>query len=305
MIVDAHVHVWNRLDGMIANQRPVVPLGGGMIRIGDDQMLGVPAYMLDCAARAEYAVSEFDAAGVDMAVVVQDYMDGVQNDYLLEVRERFPGRFFAHALPNYWDADGAAAEAERLFRRGFRGLKLPGEHLLEKLRLDDPRLMPIWQTMEEDQYVLAVDLSEGETQVREMENILARFPKLRVALGHFGMVNRGGWPGQLHLCRHENVFMEAGGIIWLYRDEGYPFPSAIDAIHRAKEAVGIEKLMWGSDWPRTMIDFTYRQSIDFLRKDSSLTDPEKTMLLGGNAAGLYRLPEPQIERRAVRCVTED
>jgi predicted TIM-barrel fold metal-dependent hydrolase len=99
--------------------------------------------------------------------------------------------------------------------------------------------------------------------------------------------------------------MEAGGIIWLYRDEGYPFPSAIDAIHRAKEAVGIEKLMWGSDWPRTMIDFTYRQSIDFLRKDSSLTDPEKTMLLGGNAAGLYRLPEPQIERRAVRCVTED
>jgi len=304
MIIDAHIHIWNRLDGMIANRRPVIPLGGGMIRIGDDRMLGMPAYMLDCAARAEYAVSEFDAAGVDAGVVVQEYMDGQQNDYLLEVVERFPGRFFAHALPNYWDAAHVVQEAAGLFRRGFRGLKLPAEHLLGKIRLDDRRLMPIWETMEKKKFVLAVDLSEGRDQVEEMNNILGRFPRLRIALGHFGMVNRNGWPGQLHLCRHENVFMETGGIIWLYRDEGYPFPGAIDAIHRAKDEVGVEKLMWGSDWPRTMIDFAYRQSIDFIRKDSSLTDKEKALLLGGNAKNLYQLPEPQIERRAVPCVTE-
>ena len=157
---------------------------------------------------------------------------------------------------------------------------------------------------EEYGYVLAVDLSEGEVQVPEMENILARCPKLCVSLGHFGMVNRGGWPGQLHLCHHENVYLDMGGIIWLYRQEGYPFPGAIDAIHRAKKEVGIEKLMWGSDWPRTMIDFTYRQSIDFIRTDESLTNREKQLMLGENAARLYNLPEPNTKRGPVTLVTE-
>ena len=304
MIVDAHMHVWDRIDGMIANEQPVVPLGDGMIRIGDDEMLGTPAYMLDCAARAEYVVAEFDAAGVDAGVVVQDYMDGVQNDYLREVLDRFPDRFFAHALPNYWDADRVADEAKELFAQGFRGLKLPGEHFLNKISLDDERFMPIWETMEQHQYVLAVDLCEGQDQAAEMENILSRFPRLPVALGHFGMVNRGGWPAQLNLCRHENVYIETGGIIWLYRDEGYPFPSALDAIQQAIREVGIAKLMWGSDWPRTMIDFTYRQSIEFVRRDHQLTADQKSALLGGNAARLYGLSEPAQPRLPAPVVTE-
>jgi predicted TIM-barrel fold metal-dependent hydrolase len=106
------------------------------------------------------------------------------------------------------------------------------------------------------------------------------------------------------LARHENVYLETGGIIWLYRVEGYPFPGAIAAIVRAKEEVGIEKLMWGSDWPRTMIDFTYRQSIDFVRASNVLTDREKALLLGENARRLYRLEEPQFVRKAVALVTE-
>jgi L-galactono-1,5-lactonase len=304
MIVDAHLHTWNRLDGTIGGQLPVTPLAGGMIRIGDRELLGVPAYMLDCQARAEYVVAEFNAAGIDTGVIVQDYMDGVQNDYLQEVLARFPGRFFAHALPNYWDADRVAREADELFRRGFQGLKMPAEHFLGKLRLDDPRLMPIWQAMEETGRVLAVDLAEGEVQVAEMENILASFPKLCVALGHFGMVNRDGWPGQLKLCHHDNVYLETGGIIWLYRHEGFPFPGALDAILRAKLEVGMEKLMWGSDWPRTMIDFTYRQSIDFVRNAEALTEEDKGLLLGDNARRLYRLPEPESPRRPVALITE-
>jgi L-galactono-1,5-lactonase len=304
MIVDAHVHIWNRLAGTIGNELPVTPLSGGMIRMGDRELLGVPAYLLDCRALAEYVISEFNAAGVDAGVVVQEYLDGVHNDYLQEVAARFPGRFFVHALPNYWDTDQTSREAGELFRRGFQGVKLPAEHLLGKIRLDDRRLMPIWRTIEETQRILAVDLSEGEEQVAEMENVLASFPKLRVALGHFGMVNRRGWPGQLQLCRHEHVYLETGGIIWLYRDEGYPFPSAVAGICRAKHEIGIEKLMWGSDWPRPMIDFTYRQSIEFVRTTPTLNEREKALLLGENARRFYRLAEPKSPRRPVALITE-
>lgn len=304
MIVDAHIHVWDKIDGRIANETPVVGLCGGMIRVGQNEMLGMPAYLLDGAARAEFVVSEFDAAGVDVGVVVQEYMDGVQNDYAHRAAEHFPGRLIVHGLPNYWDTDNAANEAEGLLAAGCCGLKLPAEHLLGKIQLDDARLMPIWERMEQSQKVLAVDLAEGEGQVSEMESILARCPRLRVAIGHFGMVNRGGWPGQLRLARWENVYLETGGIIWLYRAEGYPFPNALAAIVRAKQEVGIEKLMWGSDWPRTMIDFTYRQSIDFIRSATDLTEHEKALLLGDNACRLYWLDKPKSPRRPVALVTE-
>ncbi|MCA9429736.1 MAG: amidohydrolase [Candidatus Omnitrophica bacterium] len=304
MIVDAHMHIWNRVHGMIGNKTPVTPVEKGRIRIGDQEMLGMPAYLLDCGARAEFVVAEFDAAGVECGVVVQEYLDGEQNDYLLEAVDRFPGRFFVHGLPNFFDTDTAKNEAKVLFDHGFRGLKVPASHMLGQVRVDDRRLMPIWERMETSGFVLAVDLSEGEDQVQEMENILEAFPKLKVAIGHFGMSNRRGWPGQLHLTHHENVYIEGGGLVWLYRDEGYPFPGAIEAISKAIAEVGAEKIMWGSDWPRTMVDFTYRQSLEFVRTSTLLTEEEKRLFLGGNAARLYGIEEPAEERSPIPLITE-
>jgi len=304
MIIDAHMHIWNKVHGMIGNKTPVIPLGQGRIRIGEQEMLGMPAYLLDCQARAESVVAEFDAAGVERGVVVQEYLDGEQNDYLLEASEKFPGRFFMHGLPNFFETDKAKAEADSLFDRGFRGLKIPAGHLLGQVRLDDKRLMPIWERMESSGYVLSVDLSEGEDQVQEMETLLKDFPKLKVAIGHFGMSNRRGWPGQLSLAHHENVYIEGGGLVWLYRDEGYPFPGAIEAILKAKAEVGIEKVMWGSDWPRTMVDFTYRQSLDFVRETTLLIEEEKKLFLGGNAARLYGFEAPKEDRTPMPLITE-
>ena len=289
MIVDAHMHLWDRLHGAIGRDLPVRPVRDGMVKLGDTQMLGMPATMHDCAARAEYFVEDMDAAGIDLGVVVQENMDGEQNDYCLDVLQRFPSRFFVHALPNYWDLDHVEAEAMGLFEQGFLGLKLPAGHLAGQIELDDPHLMPIYRAMDENQFVLAVDLSEGEDQVPAMRRILEAQPTLRVGIGHFGMPNRGGWPGQLELCRFKHVYLETGGILWLYRAEGYPFPSVLEVVTHAASEVGMQKLMWGSDWPRTMVDFTYRQSIQFLRETDRLSSEDKTWLLGRSAATLYQL----------------
>jgi hypothetical protein len=306
MIVDAHMHIWSEIKGQIGGKIPVVPLGNGMIRIGENSLLGMPATHLDCSARAEWALSEFDAAGVDVGVIVQEFMDGEQNDYVLKATQKSPGRWIVHGLPNYWKKDSVGQEAAELLDRGFDGIKLPGGHLaMAGLALDDPKLIPVYEKIAAKSRVLAVDCCEGEGQIPALENILKRFPKLKIAIGHFGMPNRKGWPGQLRLCRHENVYLETGGIIWLYRHEGYPFPGAIAAIHQAKKEVGIEKLMWGSDWPRTMVDFTYRQSLDFIRvSDKTFSDREKQLLLGENAARLYGIQSPAQQQKPVALITE-
>ena len=117
------------------------------------------------------------------------------------------------------------------------------------------------------------------------------------------MPNRGGWPGQLELCRHKNVYIECGGIIWLYRSEGYPFESGRDALKSAGLKVGYDKIMWGSDWPRTMVDFTYRQSLDFILTDDDIGSEDKAAILGANAAKLYGFKKPRLVDR-IPLITE-
>lgn len=305
MIVDAHMHIWNRLHGRIGGKTPLVGAGNGTIRIGDRLLLGMPASHTDSLAHASQAVAEFDAAGVDVGVVVQEYMDGEQNDYCRQALAHFPGRFFCHGLPNFFDTASVARECEQLFAAGFRGIKMPAGHLAAaEVPLDQPEFNAIWDQMQSAGFVLAIDFSEGVAQVPAMRNILRQFPQLKVAIGHFGMPTRQGWPQQLELCNHEQVYIETGGIIWLYRHEGYPFPGALAAIQQAAKTVGWEKLMWGSDWPRTMVDFTYRQSLDFVRRSDEIKENEKALLLGQNAARLYRLTPPATQRSPLPLITE-
>ena len=49
----------------------------------------------------------------------------------------------------------------------------------------------------------------------------------------------------------------------------------------------MDRLMWGSDYPRTITAITYRKSYDFVVKSSEFTDTEKKMFLGENAKRFY------------------
>ena len=152
----------------------------------------------------------------------------------------------------------------------------------------------MFHLMEERGMILSIDLADGDTQTGEMEEIISECPDLKIAIGHFGMVTRPGWLAQVRLARHPHVRLESGGITWLFNDEFYPFKGAVRAIREAADEVGFEKLMWGSDYPRTITAITYRMSYDFVLKSDELTDDEKRLFLGENARRFYQfgaLPE--------------
>ena len=152
-------------------------------------------------------------------------------------------------------------------------------------------LMQMLHFMEQQDIILGIELMDGDSQVGQMEEIIQEFPQLKVAIGHFGMVTRHDWMSQIRLARHANVFIESGGITWLFNDEFYPFPSAIKAIREAADEVGWTKLMWGSDYPRTITAITYKMSYDFVTKSKELTDEQKQLFLCDNAKRLFDFGE--------------
>ena len=288
-IIDAHAHLWLSVDTVV-NGSPIHPLEPNRSRsifFGEERQM-LPPYMTDGQNTAERFLSNMDYAQVSAAVITQEFIDGLQNSYLLQVQRQYPDRFFCFGMPEL-RKPGFLDEAESLIRSGFRGIKIPAARL-PQLFLND-EMMQMMRLMEQQNIILGIELMDGDAQVSQMEEIIQECPHLKIAIGHFGMVTRPNWMSQIKLARHENVYVESGGITWLFNDEFYPFPSAIKAIKEAADAVGWQKLMWGSDYPRTITAITYKMSYDFVTKSQELTEEQKAMFLSGNAKQFFGFGE--------------
>jgi len=296
LIIDAHSHLWLRQDTSW-NGKPIRSLRNGRSIFLGEEVQMIPPFIIDGRNTAEVFLSNMDYAQVSAAVVVQEFIDGFQNEYLAEVSSQYPDRFFVFGMADYLkqkSGDGSQETGEQLLKRGFKGLAIPGHRLMgQPLTSDD--MMQMFHLMEREGALLSITLEDGDRQTGELAEVIAECPRLKIAIGHLGMANppqtpcweNGSWRRQISLARHENVMIETGGITWLYNSEFYPFPSAVRAIREAAGLVGMEKLMWGSDYPRTITAITYRMSYDFLLKTQELTDDEKRLLLGENARCFY------------------
>ena len=283
-LIDAHSHLWLQQDTQVEG-KPIRSLKNGRSIFLGEEVQMLPPFMVDSVNSAEVFLSNMDYAQVSAAVVVQEVIDGCQNEYLTEVQRQYPDRFLCMGMA--WNKE----ETQAVIDAGLKGIAYPGHRMKEPLT----DLMPVFKLMEEHGMVLSMCLADDERQTAEMEEIIQECPQLRIAIGHFGMANPPvtppwedeRWRNEILLARHPNVRIESGGITWLYNAEFYPYPSAIRAFREAADLVGMEKLMWGSDYPRTITAITYRMSYDFILKSSELSDNDKQLLLGENARRFY------------------
>lgn len=284
LIIDAHSHLWLKQDTTVDGKR-ILSLKNGRSIFLDEEVQMLPPFMIDGQNTAEVFLSNMNYAQVGAAVVVQEVIDGCQNAYLTKVQQQYPDRFFCMGMA--WNTD----EAQAVIDAGLKGIAFPGHRIHESLLT----LMPVFKLMESKEMVLSMCLADDEEQIGQMAEVIQECPDLKVAIGHFGMPSTASFRSQVLLARQgQNVMVESGGITWLYNSEFYPFPTAIRRIREAADLVGMDRLMWGSDYPRTITAITYRMSYDFVEKSLELTDTEKAMFLGGNAKSFYgfdNLPE--------------
>ena len=169
LIIDAHSHLWLRQDTTWNGLEIRTTHNGRSLFLGEEvQML--PPFMIDGRNTAEVFLSNMDYAQVSAAVVVQEFIDGLQNDYLATVQQRFPDRFFCFGMANYMN-DGFYGQAEQLVAQGFRGLAIPAHRLLGKPLTGD-EMMRMFRMMEEKGIVLSITLADGNEQVSQLREVI-------------------------------------------------------------------------------------------------------------------------------------
>lgn len=291
MVIDAHLHLWDVQQGRV-NGKPVIALSGGKSDFGGVLRQMMPPYMVDGRNTVDMLMANMDYAQVSACVVTQEYIDGNQDAYLLRCRQQYPTRMRVCCLYEEKAIDDAWAAQ-------FDGIKLCAG------RLADQNLLHHREVFDQADRLgkfISIDLADGDAQTDAMQQLAKAYPNLRIAIGHFGMVTVDGWQKQIALAKNPNVYIESGGITWLFHREYYPYPSAVQAIREAIDICGVDKLMWGSDYPRTMTAITYLQSKDFIEKSDALTQEEKRKLLGENARKFYGFDPLPVPEKVINMV---
>ena len=286
MIVDTHVHVWEI--------PPIAPIGPTAPR-----WTSLPTE----PATAELLIEDMDANGVDRTVVVQTSFSTWDNGYVADAAKRFPDRFVAQGMVDPLDPDNVNQAIYWMEERGMTGFRFhPGYYLTE-----DPAEGEILTKPENAAMFEAIQERHGIVQIHcpaeyagQMDIAVARYPEITWLIDHMMYplpeMAANSWEDYrpvLNLARHPNVLIKISDVHSRSHEE-FPHADMHEVVKLSINEFGIDRCMWGTGYPgyhRTEHGWpTLAGELRIVREGFDwLTDAERDLLLGDNAARIWNL----------------
>lgn len=282
MIIDAHQHVWD-LDR--AEYDWMSPGLGAIHRTVDFSEL----------------VPTLDRLGIGGTVLVQAADNAADTDLMLDVAAREP---LVKAVVAWVPLDDPVALPARLE-------ELRAQPVVSGIRVLVHEREPRWVEQPAVDSGLALiagtDLgldfpTAGFAALAELPGIGSRHPNLRIVVDHLGKPPIGGsaddraqWRGllaeaaanPLTHAKLSGLYSSVGELDSWTVDDVRPF------VHDALDLFGPDRLMYGGDWPISVLAGGYERTWDALTTIlSDLSGDERDAILGGTAAGFYRIDVP-------------
>lgn len=269
MIVDTHVHVVSGDRGTY----PVLPTAPDWPVTEIDQL-----------------VASMDEAGVERALLVQTFFTyGVDNSYMIDAAAKYPRRLQTVAVIDQLSPTAPEVLTALVKRHGIRGIRFMPKGLPPGA-LWDERSFPVWRRAGELGVVITV-AAELE-HLPFMPAVVARFPEAKVAFEHMWALEIGTPPyAPLEaigpLARFPNVYLKlCPNNSHMLRDGG---GSAKAFFGRLIDRFGIERMMWGSNYPAHFHKYGgYEGRLRIMEEDFSVFTPdERQRFFGGTALTLW------------------
>ncbi|MFQ5924579.1 MAG: amidohydrolase family protein [Dehalococcoidia bacterium] len=279
MIVDFHTHIFS--PGIRENR-------GGYL--GHDpcfaHLYSDPETKL---ATAEELIASMDREGIDLSLILNigwtDHELCLEtNDYIMEAASRYPDRLVGFCAIQPGAGEAAVAEMERCARGGIRGI---GELRpdIQGFDLGDKDIMrPVVEAAQRLRLILLTHSSEpvghqysgkGNVTLDMLYRFICNSPQIPIVCAHWG----GGLPFYALMPEVgkalENVFFDTAASPFLYQPEIF---------RHVAEIVGVDKILFGSDYPLISQGRIVRQV-----RSLNLGEEAEGLILGGNAKRILGL----------------
>ncbi|OVZ56621.1 amidohydrolase [Pigmentiphaga sp. NML080357] len=275
-IIDLHTHV-------IADDQdayPLAPLAGKQSDWSRERPVTYPAML-----------AAMDDAGIAKVALVQaSTCYGHDNRYVADSVAARPDRFIGIYSIGLTDED-AAERIAYWHGRGLHGMRvfIAGHTAADRgARLDDPRGFPAWERAQELDIPVCVQLrADGLPQ---LENVLQRFPRVRVLLDHFARPRLDDGPpyaaaaSLFGLARHANLFFKLTTHNVREAKEGAATQASF--LRQAVDAFGADRIAWGSNFPASAGSLVALLG-EALEATASLSDEEREWIFHRTAKALY------------------
>ena len=129
-------------------------------------------------------------------------------------------------------------------------------------------------------------------QVEAVDRLAQKYPNLNIVVCHLLAPRRedgATLEKALPYLKHKNVWIDLSALPWNVSPEAYPYPTALKFISMAKEVLGTEKIIWGTDSPCVMTKFKYADLYNFIIESDVFTEKELEMVFYHNAVEAYYL----------------
>jgi len=233
--------------------------------------------------------------GFDGCVVVQSDQSPIENQFQLQNAALHP---FIKGVVGWVDlqADDIAAQLEVLAAypqlKGFRHI-LQGEG--DRALMLKPSFKNGISQLKD--FGFTYDLLVLTDQLKYTAELVAQFPNQHFVLDHMakpGIKNReiAEWQRDLSaLATFENVSCKVSGMVTEADWKQWKPADLTPYLDVVFEAFGPNRLMYGSDWPVSLLAANYGQWVELLKEYVSdrLSESEQQLFWGGNAINFYDL----------------
>jgi predicted TIM-barrel fold metal-dependent hydrolase len=269
-VIDAHTHVWR---AVIDHPDPAATIVSPVCDVGERAL-----------------IEHMDEHGVDGAVLVQPVCAGFDNSLILDLARADPARFAGVCAVDPNDP-AAGSRLEHWAERGCRGVRLRPLKRDEEGAFESRGDQPVWEAAQ--RHGLVVSVYAGRRHLPAIRRLAERFPDVDVVIDHMAQpdpeagATAPGWSELLSLAAFPRVHVKVSGFYYFTREE-YPYRGCRGLLESLRETFGAGRLLWGSDYPHTLLRSGYARSVHLpARALPDLQRGELAAIMGGTARALY------------------
>ncbi len=239
----------------------------------------------------ETLLFEMDRNGVDGAVLIQ-HGGTYDNQYLFDAAAKHPGRFKVVVLVDPEDADPCGT-LEKLAAQGAAGIRLD-----PNARISGPDPLGLWKKAGELGLVVSSLGGVEGFASPEFKRLLDACPDTTIVIEHLAGVGIAHPPYTLYESALEcavrpNAYIKVPGLGEICPrpprlDPHFHFENVPPLFEMARDAFGVERMMWGSDFPPSAGREGYLNTLTGVRDHPAFAGPgDNEQVMGKTAAAVW------------------
>lgn len=296
--IDAHAHIVEYINGW-GSRGELRALGNGMVEYADGKKFQIfPSYLGDKSFTYERLLEIMDENEVEKAVLLQGNYLGFQNLYVAEAVSKYPNRFIGAC-----SIDPFCKERDSIAKHLFEDLSfkiikmevsntsgLMANH--NTIDLFGIEMKFIYDLCRKYKAILTIDIGRPSNpcyQVERLKEAIINYPDVTFVVCHLGSHQSKQsdlFIKDINMLNFPNVYFDIASLPNNTKEE-YPYKEACSYLKLAKEIVGANRLMFGSDIPAALAKASYQEFVNYLIDSGVFTDKELEDVFYNTANRVY------------------